>query len=83
MIRTTIPEKTLDAAGVVTAYKNLVHVERDFRTIKVDDLDLRPIYHRLEGRVRGHVFIVMLAAYLTRHLPPDPGPVDVHRPDPA
>jgi len=68
VIRSTIPEKTLDAAGVVTAYKNLVHVERDFRTIKVDDLDLRPIYHRLEGRVRGHVFIVMLAAYLTRHL---------------
>jgi len=68
VIRTTVPADTLDAAGVVGAYKNLAHVERDFRTIKVDDLDLRPIYHRLEDRVRAHVFIVMLAAYLTWHL---------------
>jgi hypothetical protein len=57
-----------DAAGIVTAYKNLKYVERDFRTIKADDLDLRPVFHRLEKRVRGHVLICMLAAYLTWHL---------------
>ena len=68
VIRTTVPADTLDAAGVVGAYKNLANVERDFRSIKVDDLDLRPIYHRLEDRVRAHVFIVMLAAYLAWHL---------------
>jgi len=68
VIRTTVPGHTLDAAGVVGAYKNLANVERDFRTIKVDDLDLRPIYHRLTDRVRAHVFIAMLAAYLTWHL---------------
>ena len=68
VIRTPVPEKTLDTAGVVGAYKNLAHLERDFRIIKVDDLDLRPVYHRLEDRVRAHVFIVMLAAYLTWHL---------------
>jgi hypothetical protein len=68
ILRTTVPANTLDAADVVGAYKNLAHVERDFRTIKVDDLDLRPIYHRLEDRVRAHVLIVMLAAYLTWHL---------------
>ena len=68
VIRTTVPAGTLDAAGVVGAYKNLAHVERDFRSIKIDDLDLRPVYHRLEDRVRAHVFIVMLAAYLTWHL---------------
>jgi len=68
VIRTPVPEKILDTAGVVGAYKNLAGVERDFRTIKVDDLDLRPVYHRLEDRVRAHVFIVMLAAYLTWHL---------------
>ncbi|MCA1672097.1 MAG: IS1634 family transposase, partial [Actinobacteria bacterium] len=45
VLRTTVAADTLDAAGVVGAYKNLAHVERDFRTIKVDDLDLRPIYH--------------------------------------
>ncbi len=68
VIRTSVPADTLDAAGVVGAYKNLANVERDFRTIKTDDLDLRPIYHHLEDRVRAHVFIAMLAAYLTWHL---------------
>lgn len=68
VLRTNTPADHLDAAGVVTAYKNLSHVERDFRTIKVDDLALRPIHHRLEDRVRAHVLIAMLAAYLTWHL---------------
>jgi hypothetical protein len=68
VIRTSLPADQLDAAGVVTAYKNLSHVERDFRTIKVDDLDLRPIHHRLEDRVKAHVLICMLAAYLVWHL---------------
>ncbi|MGH3339168.1 MAG: IS1634 family transposase, partial [Propionibacteriaceae bacterium] len=68
VLRTSVPAEQLDAAGVVTAYKNLAHVERDFRSLKVDDLDLRPIYHRLEDRVRAHVLICMLAGYLTWHL---------------
>ncbi len=68
VLRTSAPAEHLDAAGVVTAYKNLAHVERDFRTIKVDDLQLRPIHHRLEDRVRAHVLIAMLAAYLVWHL---------------
>jgi hypothetical protein len=68
VLRTTVPAEQLDAAGVVTAYKNLAHVERDFRSLKVDDLDLRPIFHRLEDRVRAHVLICMLAGYLTWHL---------------
>ena len=68
VIRTPLPAETLDAPGVVTAYKNLKYVERDFRHIKADDLDLRPVFHRLEKRVRGHVLICMLAAYLTWHL---------------
>jgi len=68
VLRTNVPATELDAGGVVGAYKNLAHVERDFRTIKVDDLDLRPIHHRLEDRVRAHVLIAMLAAYLVWHL---------------
>jgi len=68
VIRTPLPAAELDAAGTVTAYKNLKYVERDFRTIKADDLDLRPVFHRLEKRVKGHVLICMLAAYLTWHL---------------
>jgi hypothetical protein len=68
VLRTPVPASQLDAAGVVTAYKNLKYVERDFRSIKTDDLDLRPIWHRLEDRVKAHVLICMLACYLTWHL---------------
>ncbi len=68
VIRTPLPAAGLSPAETVTAYKNLKYVERDFRTIKADDLDLRPVFHRLEKRVRGHVLICMLAAYLTWHL---------------
>jgi hypothetical protein len=68
VIRTPVPAAELDAAGAAAAYKMLKYVERDFRPIKSDDLDLRPVFHRLEHRVRGHVLICMLAAYLTWHL---------------
>ena len=68
VLRTPLPVSQLDAPAVVTAYKNLKYVERDFRSIKADDLDLRPVFHRLEERVRAHVLICMLACYLTWHL---------------
>jgi len=68
VLRTSIPADHLDAPGVVTAYKNLAYLERDFRHIKADDPGLRPIYHHLEERVKAHVLICMLACYLTWHL---------------
>ena len=68
MACTPLPAADLGAADAVTAYKNLKYVERDFRHIKSDDLDLRPVFHRLEKRVRGHVLICMLACYLVWHL---------------
>ncbi len=68
VLRTPVPADELDAAAVVTAYKNLKYVERDFRHIKSDDLDLRPVFHRLEERAKAHVLICMLACYLTWHL---------------
>jgi hypothetical protein len=68
VIRTTVPAEQMDAAKVVATYKSLARVERDFRSIKSIDLDLRPIHHYTETRVRAHVFICMLAAYLTWHL---------------
>jgi len=68
VLRTPLPASQLDAPAVVTAYKNLKYVERDFRSIKADDLDLRPVFHRLEERVKAHVLICMLACYLTWHL---------------
>jgi hypothetical protein len=68
VLRTPIPATELDSPAVVTAYKNLKYVERDFRHIKADDLDLRPVFHRLEERVKAHVLICMLACYLVWHL---------------
>jgi hypothetical protein len=68
VIRTPVPAETLDPPGVVASYKGLASVERDFRSIKADDLDLRPIWHRLEDRVQAHVLICTLACYLTWHL---------------
>ncbi|BCO37132.1 transposase [Mycobacterium heckeshornense] len=68
VLRTSVPATDLNAPGVVVGYKNLAHVERDFRSIKTDDLDLRPIRHRLTERVKAHVLICMLACYVTWHL---------------
>jgi hypothetical protein len=68
VLRTPVPAAQLDPPAVVSAYKNLKYVERDFRHIKADDLDLRPVFHYLEERVKAHVLICMLACYLTWHL---------------
>jgi hypothetical protein len=59
---------TLEAPAVVEAYKDLALVEADFRGLKAIDLDLRPIHHWTEQRVRAHVFICMLASYMVWHL---------------
>jgi Transposase DDE domain len=86
VIRTPVPAETLDAPRAVAAYKGLAALERDFRSIKADDLDLRPIWHRLEDRVKAHVLICMLACYLTWHLRRAWAPLtyaDEHPPDRA
>lgn len=86
IIRTSVPETSMDAATVVGTYKSLARVERDFRSIKSIDLDLRPIHHWTETRARAHVFLCMLAAYLVWHLRKAWAPLtftDEHRPDPT
>ena len=55
-------------AEVVEAYKDLKFNEAGFRSLKTIDLDVRPIHHWTEDRVRAHVFICMLALYLVWHL---------------
>jgi hypothetical protein len=67
VLRTSVAEAELPAPDVVRAYKQLKEVERAFRTLK-GPLELRPIHHRLEERVRAHVFLCMLAYYLAWHL---------------
>jgi transposase len=61
VVRTSVPASELDSADVVRTYKRLAAVERAFRTVKTIDLEVRPIFHRLEDRVRAHVLICMLA----------------------
>ena len=68
VIRTNVPTHDLNPAGAVIAYKNLAGLERDWRNIKTDDLDLRPVHHYRTGRVQAHLLICMLAQYLTWHL---------------
>jgi len=68
VVRTSLPEATLGDADTVLSYKSLARVERAFRCIKTVDLNVRPVYHWLEGRVRTHVFLCMLAYYLEWHM---------------
>lgn len=68
VLRTTATPTEFSTDAVIGAYKNLAQVERDFRSLKAIDLDLRPIHHRLDDRVKAHVLICMLAAYLTWHM---------------
>jgi hypothetical protein len=85
VIRTTVGPEQMEPAQVVATYKSLARVERDFRSLKAVDVDLRPIHHYTETRVRAHVFICMLAAYLVWHLRQAWAPLtftDENRPDP-
>ena len=68
VLRTTIPDTELDTPGVIAAYKDLASVERDFRSMKAIDIDLRPVHHYLSERVRAHAFLCMLSTYVTFHL---------------
>jgi hypothetical protein len=68
IIRTSVSAAQMDAATCVRNYKSLANVERAFRSIKTIDLKVRPIHHRLESRVRAHIFLCMLAYYVEWHL---------------
>jgi len=68
VIRTSVEAQTLAAAEVVRSYKQLSTVERAFRTLKGMDLQIRPVHHHLEPRVRAHVLLCMLAYYVEWHL---------------
>ena len=61
VLRTSVGKDELSAQAVVRAYKQLAHVEQAFRAIKGPELEIRPVHHRLEDRVRAHVFLCMLA----------------------
>lgn len=68
VIRTKVPAGQMSAAQAKAAYQALSTVERAFRSLKDVDLQIRPIHHRLEHRVRAHVFLCMLAYHVEWHL---------------
>lgn len=68
VIRTNVSAERLDSAGVVLAYKSLAHVEQAFRHFKLSDLEVRPIYHYRERRVRAHLLLCMLAYLVQREM---------------
>jgi len=68
VIRTCVAKKQLSTAETVRSYKALTQLERAFRSLKTIDLKIRPIHHRLENRVRAHIFLCMLAYYLQWHM---------------
>ncbi len=68
VIRTSESSQNLSAEDTVRSYKNLALVERAFRTLKGLDLQIRPIYHRSEDRVRAHIFLCLLAYYVEWHM---------------
>lgn len=88
VVRTSLPPNGANGIGasqVVGVYKSLAEVEADFRSWKATDLQLRPIYHWTEPRVRAHILLCLLAGYLTWHLCRVLAPLtftDTHRPDP-
>ncbi len=64
VIRTGEPARTIGPAAVVRAYKQLKVNERAFKQMKAPELQIRPVHHRLEDRVRCHVFLCMLAYHV-------------------
>ncbi len=68
VLRTSVTEDRLDTAAVVRTYKRLSTVERAFRSLKAVDLQVRPLHHWAERRVRAHVLLCMLSYYVQWHL---------------
>ena len=68
VVRSDVPKADLAAAQTVAGYKKLELVEQAFRQIKTVQLEVRPVYHKLDRRIRSHVFLCMLAYYIQWHM---------------
>jgi Transposase DDE domain len=83
VIRTSLPADTMSAEDTVRAYKDLARVEQAFRAMKSIDLQIRPVHHWIEPRVRAHVFLCMLGYYVEWHLRDAWAPILFHDHDRA
>ena len=68
VIRTSLPRETVSTEDAVRHYKDLSRVEAAFRSLKSADLQIRPIRHYAEDRVRAHLLLCMLAYYVKWHM---------------
>jgi transposase len=68
IISTDVDKAQMNTVEVVNAYKSLTFVERAFRNLKTVQLEIRPVYHKNDDRIRSHVFLCMLAYYLQWHM---------------
>jgi hypothetical protein len=68
VIRTSLAKDKIGPEAAVSAYKSLARVERAFRTLKGVDMQVRPVFHWLDHRVKAHVFLCMLAYYVEHHM---------------
>ena len=68
IVYTDVPPEIMTAIQTVENYKSLMHVEQAFRNMKTVHLELRPIFHKTDDRIRCHVFICMLAYYVMWHI---------------
>lgn len=68
IVSATVPKEQLNQDEVVQTYKNLSVVEQAFRNLKTVSLEIRPVYHKKDDRIRSHVFLCVLAFYLQWHL---------------
>ena len=68
VIRSNVPVDVMNICEVVETYKSLANIEQAFRNMKTVQLEIRPIYHRTDDRIKAHVFLCMLSYYLFWHL---------------
>ena len=68
IVYTDVPEADISAVEAVNSYKSLIQVEQAFRNLKTARLEIRPVYHKTDDRIKCHVFICMLSYYVMWHM---------------
>lgn len=68
IVSATVPKEQMNQDEVVGTYKNLSVVEQAFRNLKTVSLEIRPVYHKKDDRIRSHVFLCVLAFYVQWHM---------------
>ena len=68
IVASDVSQERLASEQTVAAYKSLTRVEQAFRNLKTVQIDLRPVYHHRDGRIKAHVFLCMLSYYIQWHM---------------